>query len=97
LVASGVAIDDLSERLDNWHSGISESALEAVAGFSKGVKKSLIVFIASALFIVLIPSKETMYTMLVNQYITVDNIKTAGNTAKEIVDYIFDKVEGIKE
>lgn len=41
----------------------------------------------------IIPSKETMYTMLVSNYVTYDNIEKASNAIKDSVDYIFDKLE----
>lgn len=41
----------------------------------------------------IIPSKETMYTMLVSNYVTYDNIEKASNVIKDSVDYIFDKLE----
>lgn len=41
----------------------------------------------------IIPSKETMYTMLVSNYVTYDNIEKASDVIKDSVDYIFDKLE----
>ena len=43
-----------------------------------------------------IPSKETMYTMLVANYTTYDNVEKASNVIKDSVDYIFDKIDGEK-
>lgn len=40
---------------------------------------------------VFVPSKETMYTMLVAQTVTYENVEVATDTIKESVDYIFDK------
>ena len=100
LVVSGFAIGFLKKDLNNrssWCESDIDDALKVITKFAKGVKMSITIFAISVLVAILIPSKETMYTMLVNQYITTDNIETAGNTAKEIVDYIFDKVEGAKE
>lgn len=41
----------------------------------------------------IIPSEKAMYTMLVSNYVTNDNIEKASDVIKDSVDYIFDKLE----
>lgn len=60
----------------------------------KYIKKLVCVIIASALLIVMIPQKQTMYTMLVSSYVTTDNVEIATNVIKDSVDYIFEKLDG---
>lgn len=43
-----------------------------------------------------IPSKETIYKMLVSKYVTYENIDKATDTIKDGVDYIFEKLDGNK-
>lgn len=60
--------------------------------------KTMIVFVV--LFVVInciIPSQETMYTMLVSSQVTQENINTIGDTIKDSVDYIFDKINQSEE
>lgn len=41
------------------------------------------------------PSETTMYTMMAVEQITPDNIKAVGNTGKNIVEYLTDKISEI--
>lgn len=63
----------------------------------KYIKMSSIAFIITCLVNVCIPSKETMYTMLVSSQVTYENVETAGNIIQDSVDYIFEKLEGDEE
>lgn len=67
----------------------------------KGCKKiskiSIISLIISSIMCIAIPSKDTMYKMLVAKYVTYENIDKATDTIKDGVDYIFDKLDGDKE
>ena len=56
------------------------------------LKKLLIVFAISMGGVVVIPSEETMYKMLVAQYVTYENVDKATESIKEGVDYIFKKL-----
>lgn len=63
----------------------------------KFLKKVTIAFVVFAIVGTFIPSKETMYTMLVAQNVTVENIEIATDVIKDSVDYIFDKFDGSEE
>ena len=41
------------------------------------------------------PSKETCYQMIAAHYLTYENVDAVGGQAKEVVDYIFDKVDEV--
>ncbi len=41
---------------------------------------------------IFIPSQETMYKMLVTNYVTYENAEIATDAIKDSVDYIFDKL-----
>lgn len=60
--------------------------------YGKSIRKGFIACIAVAVLNCAIPSKETMYTMLVSSLVTYENVDTVGNTIKDSVDYIIDKV-----
>ena len=55
-------------------------------------KKSVILFVASLIIAIIAPSREDMEKMLIASYTTEDNISAATNYGKDLVDYIFDKV-----
>lgn len=60
--------------------------------------KSIIVFIILCLIQIAIPNKETCTQMLVASYVTEENVAAAQDNLKEVIDYIFEKVnEGTKK
>ena len=61
----------------------------------KYLKKSIIWFCISGLLFTSIPSKNTMYTMIVLNNVTTDNIQAVGRTGKDIVDYITDQIDKV--
>ena len=60
-------------------------------------KKSVILFITSLLIAIMVPGREDLEKMLIASYATEDNISAATNYGKDLVDYIFDKVNGEDE
>lgn len=63
----------------------------------KTMKKIAVSFAIVIVLLVFIPSRETMYTMFTLHYVTEDNIKMVGDSAQDVVDYIFDKVEELTD
>ena len=61
---------------------------------NKCFKKIAIGFIVILLLLVVIPSQQTMYTMLVADNVTYENVEIATDTIKDGVDYIFEKLDG---
>jgi hypothetical protein len=61
----------------------------------KYLKKSIIWFCISSLLFTVIPSKDTMYTMIVLDNVTTDNIQAIGKTGKDVVDYITDQIDKV--
>ena len=58
--------------------------------------KILAILTAIALLITIpIPSKQTMYTMLIADQVTPANIQYVGDTVEDCVDYMFDKVDDL--
>lgn len=60
----------------------------------KFFKHMAISTIISCIVTIVIPSKETMYTMVVAQNVTFENVEIASETIKDSVDYIIDKMKG---
>ena len=60
-----------------------------------GFKLFISIGIISAILTILTPSTETVYTMVVANEITPDNIQTIGKTGKDVVDYITDQIDKI--
>ena len=56
-----------------------------------------IIFAITVITCILIPSRRDMEKMLIASYATEDNITAATNYGKNLVDYIFEKVEKTNE
>lgn len=66
-----------------------------IVACKKYLKKSVIWLCVSGLLFTVIPSKDTMYTMIVLDNVTTDNIQAIGKTGKDIIDYITDQINKI--
>lgn len=76
--------------------GLSPDCM-AWESFVKWLKRDIAVLIISLLAVIFVPSQETMYKMLVANYVTYENVETATDAIKDSVDYIFDKLDGEEE
>ena len=89
LICIGIAIawfrseDSFYRREDN------ASTIKALIRVLK--RLSIVVCVATSVFVVT-PSEETMYKMMVAQYVTYENVDKATESIKEGVDYIFKKL-----
>lgn len=54
-----------------------------------------IIAVVSLAICAFMPSKETCYQMIAAHYMTYENVDAVGGQAKEVVDYIFDKVDEV--
>lgn len=72
-----------------------EQDYEAIVACKKNLKKSVIWFCVSGLLFTVIPSKDTMYTMIVLDNVTTDNIQAIGKTSKDVIDYITDQIDKV--
>lgn len=59
------------------------------------MKKSFIWFCISVAIVVMTPSKDTVYTMVVLDNVTTDNIQAIGKTGKDVVDYITEQIDKV--
>jgi hypothetical protein len=61
--------------------------------YVKLLKSAFLILVTSLLITLFIPAESTMYKMLISNYVTEENLNTAGDTIKESVDYIFEKID----
>lgn len=61
---------------------------DTIVEAKKTAKKFLISGIILIIIAVLLPDKETAYTMLIASQVTTTNIEAATNAAKDVIDYI---------
>lgn len=86
-VSAGIAVTA-------WFISLIEDEETTIKKWTRRTYTSLIVCIISLIVTVFIPSQETMYQMLVANYVTYDNVETATDAIKDSVDYIFEKLDG---
>jgi len=66
--------------------------------FWKDVKKHIITpLIILATLFVFVPSKETLTKMVITQHITVETYEFAKGEVTDLIDYIFEKINGGEE
>jgi hypothetical protein len=63
--------------------------------WSKNAKRFLTIGIILAVVNIAIPNKKTLYMMMVFDALTVENITSAGETAKDVVDYVVEQIDTI--
>lgn len=65
---------------------------EKVMKYKKAITKLVICFIVTAIIIILVPSRQDMEKIIIFSKLTEDNISAATNYGKDLVDYMFDKI-----
>ena len=60
-----------------------------------GFKLFISIGIISVILTVLTPTTETVYTMMVANELTSDNIQAVGKTGKDVIDYITDQIDKV--
>lgn len=89
LICIGVATLWLRSEDSFYRSDKNASTIKACIRAFK--KLSIVACIITSVYVVT-PSEETMYKMLVAQYVTYENVDKATESIKEGVDYIFKKL-----
>lgn len=90
LICIGIAIAWFKSEDSFYHNEDNASTIKALIQVLK--KLSIVLCITTSVFVVT-PSEETMYKMLVAQYVTYENVDKATESIKEGVDYIFKKLD----
>ena len=89
LICIGIAISWFKSEDSFYHNENNAGTIRALIQVLK--KLSIVLCITTSVFVVT-PSEETMYKMMVAQYVTYENVDKATESIKEGVDYIFKKL-----
>lgn len=65
--------------------------------FKRGLYITVIAMIISLLGVIFIPSKKTIYQMIVFDNITENNIEAGKDNIKELIDYTIDKIDEVNK
>jgi len=66
-----------------------------IEGTKKAFKTVSVILVVSTTLAVVLPTKPTMYKMLIASYATEDNYNSTKEEMTELIDYIADKFNGV--
>lgn len=69
---------------------------EYIEWADKIIKRGIVAIVTMLVICIFIPSKQTMYAMLVSSYITKQNVEILKGDITKSVDYIFEKIKAVK-
>jgi len=70
---------------------------ELIKTLAKWFKRSIIATIVFALMLVITPTSATINKMMISSLVTKENLETVKTNAKDLIDYIAEKAEELKE
>lgn len=98
LIIIGVAliIIPVNVKLIRDYPSISDDERKVVRFFTKAMKVAIGVCIASGLFLVFVPSKETLIEMMIAKQATYENATWTVDALKSAVDYVVQAIQSLK-
>ena len=98
LIIVGVAliVIPVNVKLIQDYPSISDDERKVVRFFTKALKVSIGVCIVAVLFLVFVPSKETLIEMMIAKQATYENATWTVDALKSAVDYIVQAIQILK-
>lgn len=98
IIVIGVAliIIPVNVKLIRDYPIISDDERKVVRFFTKALKVSIGVCVASGLFLVFVPSKETLIEMMIAKQATYENATWTVDALKSAVDYVVQAIQSLK-
>lgn len=75
---------------------ISDDEIKAVRFFTKALKVGIGVCVVAALFLVFVPSKDTLIEMMIAKQATYENATWTVDALKNAVDYVVQAIQSLK-
>lgn len=92
LVLFGITLE-LGVILTMW----LDAEEEEIPKYKRFSKKVLILLLISGFLFVLVPDKTTIEKMVIAKNITANNIELFGDTVKDDIDFVFEKIDSLGE
>ena len=70
---------------------------EYIEWADKIINRLIVAMITMFVICIFIPSKQTMYAMIVSSYVTKQNVEMVKGDITKSIDYIFEKIKSVKE
>lgn len=96
LIIAGVIsiIAHIATYVDNSYDGEFNGDIKK---FKRGIYITVIVMVISLLGVIFVPSRKTIYQMIVFDNITENNIQAGKDDIKELIDYTIDKIDEVNK
>lgn len=96
VIGVSLIIIPVNVKLIRDYPSISDDERKVVRFFTKALKVAIGVCIASGLFLVFVPSKETLIEMMIAKQATYENATWTVDALKSAVDYIVQAIQSLK-
>lgn len=96
IVGVALIIIPVNVKLIRDYPSISDDERKAVRFFTKALKVAIGVCIVAGLFLVFVPSKETLIEMMVAKQATYENATWTVDALKSAVDYVVQAIQSLK-
>lgn len=98
IIIIGVAliIIPVNVKLIRDYPSISDDERKVVRFFTKAMKVAIGVCVIAALFLVFVPSKETLIEMMIAKQATYENATWTVDALKSAVDYVVQAIQSLK-
>lgn len=98
IIVIGVAliVIPVNVKLIQDYPSISDDERKAVRFFTKALKVSIGVCVVGGLFLIFVPSKETLIEMMVAKQATYENATWTVDALKSAVDYVVQAIQSLK-
>lgn len=98
IIVVGVAliVIPVNVKLIRDYPSISDDERKVVRFFTRALKIAIGVCVASVLFLVFVPSKETLIEMMIAKQATYENATWTVDALKNAVDYVVQAIQSLK-
>lgn len=98
IIVIGVAliVIPVNVKLIRDYPSISDDERKVVRFFTRALKIAIGVCVASVLFLVFVPSKETLIEMMIAKQATYENTTWTVDALKSAVDYVVQAIQSLK-
>lgn len=96
VIGVSLIIIPVNVKLIRDYPSISDDERKVVRFFAKALKVAIGVCVASGLFLVFVPSKETLIEMMIAKQATYENATWTVDALKSAVDYVVQAIQSLK-
>lgn len=96
IIGVALIVIPVNVKLIQDYPSISDDERKAVRFFTKALKVAIGMCVVSALFLVFVPSKDTLIEMMIAKQATYENATWTLDALKSAVDYVVQAIQSLK-